>query len=378
MNAGVAGTLSESFSGLDDPRTDRGKRHDLMDIISIAICAVIGGAEGWTDIELFAKCKYRWLKSFLNLSNGIPSHDTFARVFSRIDPQQFQNCFMDWVKRINELTQGQVIAIDGKTLRRSHDRNSAKAAVHMVSAWATENSLVLGQTKVAGKSNEITAIPELLKLLEVAGCIVTIDAMGCQKEIAKTIIERGAGYVLSLKKNQPRLYRDVRDMFADAGEDGFPGIAYDFHETVEKNHGRIEKRRCWTISEPDYLNYLNEGGQWKNLVSIGMVEAHRSVDGKTSVETRFYISSLPGDAKELLAATRGHWGIENSLHWVLDISFREDESRVRTGNAAENLALLRHMALNLLKQDTTAKASIKGKRKRAGWDSDYLLAVISQ
>jgi predicted transposase YbfD/YdcC len=378
MNAGAVGTLSESFSGIDDPRTNRGKRHDLMDIISIAVCAIICGAEGWADVELFAKCKYDWLKGFLSLSNGIPSHDTFGRVFSRIDPKQFQNCFTEWVKGISELTQGQVIAIDGKTLRRSHDKSSAKAAIHMVSAWATENSLVLGQTKVEAKSNEITAIPHLLKMLEVSGCIVTIDAMGCQKEIAKTIIERGAYYVLSLKKNQPQLHRDVSDTFAYAREDGFSSIAHDFHETVEKNHGRIEKRRCWTISEPDYLNYLNEGGQWKNLVSIGMVEAHRSVDGKTSVETRFYISSLPGDAKELLAATRGHWGIENSLHWVLDISFSEDESRVRTGNAAENLALLRHMALNLLKQDTTAKASIKGKRKRAGWDSDYLLAVISQ
>ena len=378
MNGGAAGTLSESFSGVDDPRTDRGKRHGLMDIISITICAVICGAEGWADIELFAKCKYDWLKGFLSLSNGVPSHDTFGRVFSRIDPKQFQNCFMEWVKGISELTQGQVIAIDGKTLRRSHDKSSAKAAIHMVSAWATENSLVLGQTKVEAKSNEITAIPHLLKMLEVSGCIVTIDAMGCQKEIAKTIIERGAYYVLSLKKNQPQLHRDVSDTFAYAREDGFSSIAHDFHETVEKNHGRIEKRRCWTTSEPDHLNYMNEGGQWKNLASIGMVEAQRSVNGKTSVETRFYISSLPGDAKVLLAAIRGHWGIENSLHWVLDISFREDESRVRTGNAAENLALIRHMALNLLKQDNTSKASIKGKRKRAGWDSDYLLAVISQ
>ena len=378
MNGGAAGTLSESFSGVDDPRTDRGKRHGFMDIISITICAVICGAEGWADIELFAKCKYDWLKGFLSLSNGVPSHDTFGRVFSRIDPKQFQNCFMEWVKGISELTQGQVIAIDGKTLRRSHDKSSAKAPIHMVSAWATENSLVLGQTKVEAKSNEITAIPHLLKMLEVSGCIVTIDAKGCQKEIAKTIIERGAYYVLSLKKNQPQLHRDVSDTFAYAREDGFSGIAHDFHETVEKNHGRIEKRRCWTTSEPDHLNYMNEGGQWKNLASIGMVEAQRSVNGKTSVETRFYISSLPGDAKVLLAAIRGHWGIENSLHWVLDISFREDESRVRTGNAAGNLALIRHMALNLLKQDNTSKASIKGKRKRAGWDSDYLLAVISQ
>ena len=378
MNAGAVGTLSESFSGIDDPRPDRGKRHDLMDIISIAICAVICGAEGWADIELFAKCKYDWLKGFLSLSNGIPSHDTFGRVFSRIDPKQFQNCFMEWVKGISELTQGQVIVIDGKTLRRSHDRSSAKAAIHMVSAWATENSLALGQTKVEAKSNEITAIPHLLKMLEVSGCIVTLDAMGCQKEIAKTIIEPGAGYVLSLKKNQPQLYRDASDTFAYAREDGFSGIAHDFQETVEKNHGRIEKRRCWTISEPDYLDWVNEGGQWKAMASIGMVEAQRSVDGKTSVETRFYISSLLGDAKALLAATRGRWGIENSLHWALDISFREDERRVRTGNAAENLARIRHMALNLLKQDSAGKASIKAKRKRAAWDSDYLLAVISQ
>ena len=378
MRTRSAGTLSGSFSELDDPRAARGKRHALLDIITITICAVICGADGWADVELFGKCKYGWLKRFLKLSNGIPSHDTFGRVFARLDARQFQRCFTTWVRAVSELTQGQVIAIDGKTLRRSHDTRAAKAAIHMVSAWAQANSLVLGQTRVDARSNEITAIPQLLKLLEVSGCIVTIDAMGCQKEIARTIIAQGADYVLALKSNQSQLHQDVKDTFHLARQTGFAEIAHDFHETVEKGHGRIEKRRCWTISEPDYLHYLNEGGQWHNLTSIGMVEAERWGAANTSVETRWYISSLTGDAAALLAATRGHWGIENSLHWVLDLSFREDESRVRSGNAAENLAVIRHLALNLLKQDQTINASIRAKRKRAAWDSDYLLAVISQ
>ena len=374
----TAGTLVESFSHMDDPRSNRGKRHDLMDILAIAICAVICGAEGWADVELFGESKYDWLRRFLKLSNGIGSHDTFGRVFSLIDAGQFQRRFMDWVKGVSELTQGQVIAIDGKTLRGSGDRSSGKAAIHMVSAWAQKNSIVVGQTKVSDRSNEITAIPHLLRMLEVSGCIVTIDAMGCQKEIAATIIERGADYVLSAKKNQPRLYEDVQETFAYAREDGSAGVAHDFCETVEKGHGRIERRRCWTISEPAYLDHIDDDSRCKNLTSIGMVESERSIDGKTSVESRYYISSLSGDARQLLAATRGHWSIENSLHWVLDISFREDESRVREGSSAENLAVVRHMALNLLKQDRTIKASIKGKRKKAGWDNDYLLAVISQ
>ena len=378
MGTETAGTLSRSFAELDDPRAERGKRHDLLDIIIITICAVICGADGWADVELFGKCKYDWLKRFLQLANGIPSHDTFGRVFARLDPHQFQRCFTAWIRAVSELTQGQVIAIDGKTLRRSHDTRAAKAAIHMVSAWAQANSLVLGQTRVAERSNEITAIPHLLNLLEVSGCIVTIDAMGCQKEIAKTITAQGADYVLAVKRKQAQLHQEVKDTFHLARQTGFAEIAHDFHETVEKGHGRIEKRRCWTISEPDYLHYLNEGGQWHNLTSIGMVEAERWVADDTSIETRWYISSLAGDAAALLAATRGHWGIENSLHWVLDRSFREDESRVRSGNAAENLAVIRHMALNLLKQEPTSNASIRAKRKRAGWDHDYLLAVVSQ
>ena len=367
-------SLVESFSYIDDPRSDSGKRHDLMDIISIAVCAVICGAEGWADVELFGRSKYDWLKRFLKLPNGIPSHDTFGRVFSLIDPSQFQRCFVDWVKGISELTHGEVIAIDGKTLRGSCDRSGGRSAIHMVSAWAQKNSLVLGQVKVADRSNEITAIPRLLSMLEVAGCIVTIDAMGCQKEIAAKIAESGADYVLSVKKNQPQLYEDIAETFTDSLEN----ISHDFSETVDKGHGRIEMRKCWAISERDYVDYVNEGGRWKNLSSVAMVESERRVDGETTVESRFYISSLPNDAQRLLAATRGHWSIENSLHWVLDISFREDESRVREGNAPENLAVIRHMALNLLKRDRTVKASIKGKRKRAGWDNDFLLAVISQ
>jgi len=287
-------------------------------------------------------------------------------VFSRIDPVQFQRCFADWVRGISELTQGEVVAIDGKTLRRSYDRGCGKAAIHMVSAWAQNNSVVLGQIKVDERSNEITAIPRLLNMLEVSGCIVTIDAMGCQKEIATTIIDSGADYVLSVKKNQPQLYEDIAETFACVRENGSDTLPHNFFETVDKGHGRIERRRCWATSEPDYLNHVNDGGQWKSLTSVAMVESERRLDGRATVESRLYISSLPGDAERLLAATRGHWSIENSLHWVLDISFREDDCRVRDGNAPENLAVIRHMALNLLKQDRTVRASIKGKRKRSG------------
>lgn len=372
------GSLVEAFSQIDDPRSVHGKRHDLMEIIFIAVCAVICGAEGWSDVELFGKSKHDWLKRFLKLPNGIPSHDTFGRVFSRMDAAQFRRCFTDWVKGVSELTGGEVVAIDGKTLRRSHDRSVGKSAIHMVSAWAQENSLVLGQTKCSERSNEITAIPELLRMLEVSGCIVTIDAMGCQREIAGAIVEKGADYILAVKKNQPQLRQDIVDTFAQARQEGFKGVCHDFCETVDKGHGRIEKRRCWIVYEREYLDYINEGARWKKLNSIGMVESERIVDGKTAVETRYYISSLSGDAERLLGASRGHWSIENSLHWVLDISFGEDDSRVRVGNGAENLSMIRRMALNMLKQDKTVNASIRGKRKRAAWDDNFLLALLSQ
>ena len=370
------GSIRVVFSKLDDPRIERSKKHKLIDIITIAICAVICGADSWVDIAMFGESKKEWLSGFLELPNGIPSHDTFGDVFSRIDPVQFQECFMEWVRRVKELTRGQ-ISIDGKTVRRSHDRFSGKEAIHMVSAWSSGNGVVLGQVKTSEKSNEITAIPELLKLLDISGCIVSIDAMGCQKSISRDIVDKGADYVLSLKQNQPGLHEDVKELFDGAMQLGFDGIEYDTCETVGKEHGRIERRQCWAISDPQSLQYLRGLSDWKGLNSVAMVRSERRIGDSVSVESRYYISSLRGDARRLLSAIRGHWGIENSLHWVLDIAFREDDSRVRKDNAPENLAVIRHIALNLLKGEKSLKVGVNAKRKRAGWDTDYLLKVIS-
>lgn len=371
------GSITLHFASITDPRIERSKKHKLIDILTITICGVICGADGWVDIAMFGEAKKEWFEGFLELPNGIPSHDTFGDVFSRIDPEQFRECFIEWVRAVSELTKGQVIAIDGKTLRRSHDRLGSKEAIHMVSAWSSVNGLVLGQVKTDEKSNEITAIPQLLKLLEVSGCIVSIDAMGCQREIARAIVGKGADYVLSLKQNQGNLYEDVKELFDGAFQFGFEDIDYDTYETVEKGHGRIETRRCWAISDPQGLSYIRSLSEWKNLTSVAMVKAERRIGDSVSVEKRYYISSLKGDARQLLWAIRGHWGIENSLHWVLDIAFREDESRVRKDNSPENLAVLRHITLNLLKQEKSLKVGINAKRKRAGWDNDYLLKVLS-
>ena len=371
------GGLGEHFGNLDDPRRKQGQRHQLLDIIAMTICAVIGGAEGWNDVELFAKSKYEWLRRFLELPNGVPCSDTLSRVFARIGPEQFRGCFMGWVRSVNRLTQGQVIALDGKTLRRSHDRNSGKEAIHLVSAWASGNSLVLGQTKVDGKSNEITAIPQLLKVLDVSGCIVTIDAMGCQKKIAQQILSGEADYVLAVKESQGRLLEDVKDLFSCGRRTGYEGMNHDFLQTVDKGHGRIETRRCWTIDDPEQLSWLETRLDWPGLRSVGMVESQRRIGERESLESRYYISSLDSDAKRLLQATRSHWGIENRVHWVLDLSLREDESRVRAGHYAENLAIVRHMSLNLLRKDRTSKTSIKARRKLAGWDNEYLLTILA-
>jgi predicted transposase YbfD/YdcC len=365
--------LVEHLSEIDDPRIERSKRHKLIDILTIAILGVICGADSWVAMENFGQAKFKWLKRILELPNGIPSHDTFARVFARLNPQQLQQSFLEWVRSLVHLSGGQVIAIDGKTLRQSYDSADGKGAIHMVSAWASHNRLVLGQCKVDDKSNEITAIPQLLKVLEVSGCIITIDAMGCQKQIAKLIVERGADYVLALKDNQGNLFEDVQQIFAQAQALKFVGIEHDFHQTLDKGHGRVEIRRCWTMGQ---VEFLIDADKWVKFTSIGMIQAERRINGKIERETRYYISSLTSDAHRLSKAVRSHWLVENSLHWVLDLAFLEDACRIRKDYAPENLALVRHVALNLLNQDTTLKIGIKNKRLRAGWDEDYLLKVL--
>src|SRR5450759_398175 len=354
--------ITDHFADLADPRIDRTKRHTLLDIIVIAICAIICAADDWVEVELFGNAKLAWLKTFLDLPHGIPSHDTFGRVFARLNPEQFEKCFLEWVQAVHAITHGQVVPIDGKVLRGSRDGVLGKAGIDMVSAWASADHLVLGQVKVDEKSNEITAIPKLLHMLELAGCIVTIDAIGCQREIAEAIVEREADYVLAVKENQGHLYEDVKGLFDAAEEVAFKDVPHDYCQTIDKGHGRIEIRQCWTIADPQHVDYLRNLAGWRNLRTIVKVVDERRVQGATTLHTRYFISNLTCSARQMLRAVRQHWGIENSLHWILDIAFREDDSRVRKDHGPANFAILRHIALNLLKQEKGVKAGIKAKR----------------
>jgi predicted transposase YbfD/YdcC len=376
MQKPVTATIEEHFGNITDPRVERTKLHKLIDILVIAICAVICGCDSWEDIATFGEAKQEWFATYLELPNGIPSHDTFNRVFGRLNPDEFRSSFMAWIRAASELIGGQVIALDGKVLRRSHDRGIGKGAIDMVSAWACENRLVLGQVKVDEKSNEITAIPQLLKALEISGCIVTIDAMGCQTEIAKTIVEEEGDYVLALKENQGNLFEDVQKLFADLEHDHYRAYVYDYQKTVNSGHGRIEIRECWTISDPDILCHLRGFENWEKLQTVSRIRSQRWIGDDKTCEDRFYIASILG-AKRVLGSVRSHWGIENGLHWTIDLAFDEDRCRVRKDHGPENFAILRHIALNLLKQEQTCKRSIKGKRLMAGWREDYLIKVLS-
>ena len=366
--------ISEHFQGLPEQRKSGMILHKLLDIITISICGIICGANDWGQIETFGNAKKDWLKSFLELPNGIPSHDTFNRVLNSLSAKKFQECFASWMQSLVTLTDGEIVAIDGKCLRHSYDKKSDKSAIYMVSAWASENQVVLGQVKTDEKSNEITAIPKLLDLLNIKGCIVTIDAAGCQTKIAHTIKECEADYVLALKGNQGTLHEDVKLYFEYALNRKFKNIEHSYHETLEGDHGRIETRRYWTI---DHIDWLESKDKWTGLSSIGMVESIREMDGKISIEKRFYISSLSSDAQRFGHAVRQHWGVENSLHWSLDVTFNEDYSRIRADQGAENFAVLRHIALSLLKKETSHKRGIANKRLKAALDSDYLLKVLT-
>jgi len=365
------------FEPLIDPRGGQGKRHPFLSVVLIAVLATIGGASGWEDIELYAEAQQEWLSTFLELPHGMPKADCYRRLFARIDPDTLHECFQRWINDIVTLTGGSVIPIDGKTMRGSHDRINAKSALHVVSAWASEHRLMLGQVKVDDKSNEITAIPALLKLLDISGCIITIDAMGTQSAIAHQIIEQKADYILNLKDNHSTLHQQVKTLFQAALDNDFEGLDVSKDQQVNGGHGRREVRKVWVLSV-EQLGELYLQAQWSGLRSVVMVYRRRRLDnGKLTEETQFFLSSLPADAQRIGRAIRLHWGIENQLHWVLDVSFGEDASRIRKGHGPENMTLLRRMAISALNQETTSKRSIRQKAKLASMKPDYMMQVLA-
>ena len=368
MTAKPTASIIHHFSSIQDPRVNRQKKHQLQDIFFISLCAIICGADNWVAVEEFGLAKEAWFTGLLGLEHGIPSHDTFGEVYAAIDADHFSVCFSRWAADLATLTEGGVIAIDGKCLRRSLDKASKKAAIHMASAWAQQNNLVLGQVKVDGKSNEITAIPKLLSRLDIAGAVVTIDAMGCQKKIAQQIKQQGGDYVFSLKGNQGNLHDDVKTFFTSSLAPAVASVSHD------GGHGRIETRSIRATAD---IAWLQARHDWQGLQSIIAVTAKREIDNKATEETRYFISSLDADdPKRLERVVRAHWSIENNLHWALDIAFDEDSNRTRKGHSAANLAVIRHIALNLIKAEKKSKVGVKIKRLKAGWDNDYLLRIL--
>ena len=375
-------SLVEHSKNLADPRVDRRKEHELIDILVIAVCTLLCAGETFNDMEDFGLAKQDWFKTFLNLHHGIPSHDTFNRVFAVLDPGKFLDCFLRWTQSLREAVKQEIVALDGKALRRALNRD--QSVQYVVSAWAQSNGLVLGQLKVADKSNEITAVPQLLRVLELSGCIVTLDAMGCQKKIAKEVIEADADYVFALKGNQEKVHEEVKSFLDATLEEKnrqrprgavFPKGVERLHSfvTVEKDHGRIETRRYY---QSDDLNWFADKAKWEGLSSVGMVESTRELNGKITVERRYYLSSLKLEVETFARAVREHWGVENKVHWIMDVCFREDQSRARQGYAAKNLATLRRLALNLLKREKSKKRGIRGKMLNASWDHPYLLKLL--
>jgi len=362
----------EHFSSLRDPRVERNKRYPLMEILLLAVCAMLSGAEGWEAMEEFGQAKLAWLRKFAPFTNGVPTHDRIAAVISRLNPKTFQACFCSWTRTVADVTDGEVVAVDGKTARGSHDRRRGQHALHMVSAWGSRNRLVLGQEATAEKSNEITAIPKLLELLELNGCIVTIDAMGCQTKIAAQIIDQGGDDVLGLKGNQSTLHEAVEAFFTPAAAGGFAGVVHDDTEETDKDHGRLEVRRYWITEQ---LSTLSDTGRWMGLRSIGLVERECWIAHRHSVERRFFINSIPADAKRFAHAVRGHWGVENRLHWRLDVILGEDASRIRTGHAPAILTSIRHLCMNLFEQEPS-KLRLAQKRRKAAWNDDYRAKVV--